>query len=160
MRLFWTLAALAVAFLFHTALSRIAPAEARIVDPFLLVLVYCGLVGGETHGMLAGAAGGWLLDVYFGGNVHGLAPLSKLLVGFAVGLGSTRFLLAAPTARLIVLFAAAVVDALLFGQLAGAFDVPVTSLSFGAVLARGVVNAALGLLVFHLLDRHWPGEGR
>ena len=53
------------------------PAEARFLDPFLLVVVYCALVGGETHGMLAGAAAGWVQDVHFGGSVLGLSALAE-----------------------------------------------------------------------------------
>ena len=59
--------------------------QARVFDPFLLVVVYCGLTGGEVHGMLAGAAAGWVQDVHFGGRILGLSGLSKLLVGFGVG---------------------------------------------------------------------------
>ena len=99
-------------------------------DPFLLVVVYCGLTGGETHGMLAGAAAGWVQDVHFGGRVLGLSGLTKVLVGFGVGVGSH----ALPPRRsrrprLLVLMVADVVDALLFGQLAAVFDVQAYELS-------------------------------
>ena len=113
MRAFWTVAALVAALAVQSGLSLIVPAWARVFDPFLLVVVYCGLKGGETHGMLAGVVAGWLQDVHFGGRVLGLAGLTKTLVGFGVGLAGTRFQLTEPGARLLVRVLAVVLDALI-----------------------------------------------
>lgn len=154
MRVFWTAVALLVAFLFQSALTHIVPRQARMVDLFVLVLVYCGLVGGETHAMLAGAAGGWVQDVQFGGGVVGLSGLTKVLVGFGVGLSGTRFHLTEPGARVLVLFAATLVDALVFERLASAFDVRIETLSLGGLLTRATLNAALGGVVFFYVDRY------
>jgi len=153
-KVFWTALALLVAFLFQSALTHIVPRQARMVDLFVLVLVYCGLVGGETHAMLAGAAGGWMQDVQFGGGVVGLSGLTKVLVGFGVGLSGTRFHLTEPGARVLVLFAATLVDALVFERLALAFDVRIETLSLAGLLTRAVMNAALGGLVFFYVDRY------
>jgi len=120
----------------------------------VLVLVYCGLVGGETHAMLAGAAGGWVQDVQFGGGVVGLSGLTKVLVGFGVGLSGTRFHLTEPGARVLVLFAATLVDALVFERLASAFDVRIEMLSLGGLLTRATLNAALGGVIFFYVDRY------
>ena len=57
-RAFWTAFAIAGAVLVETALGYLVASPGRYLDPFLLVVVYCALVGGETHGMLAGAAAG------------------------------------------------------------------------------------------------------
>ena len=154
MKVFWTALALLVAFLFQSALTHIVPRQARMVDLFVLVLVYCGLLGGETHAMLAGAAGGWMQDVQFGGGVVGLSGLTKVLVGFGVGLSGTRFHLTEPGARVLVLFAATLVDALVFERLASAFDVRIETLSLAGLLTRAVMNAALGGLVFFYVDRY------
>lgn len=154
MKVFWTAVALLVAFLLQSALTHIVPRQARMVDLFLLVLVYCGLVGGETHAMLAGAAGGWVQDVQFGGGVVGLSGLTKVLVGFGVGLSGTRFHLTEPGARVLVLFAATLVDALVFERLASAFDVRIETLSLGGLLTRATLNAALGGVVFFYVDRY------
>jgi rod shape-determining protein MreD len=153
MRAFWTALAILAALLLQTALSRLLPAQARVFDPFLLVVVYCGLTGGETHGMLAGAAAGWVQDVHFGGGILGLGALSKLLVGFAVGVGSTRFHLAEPAARLLVIILASLADAVLFAQLAKMFDVSSYALSPFGLVVRSVVNGGAGMVVFETLDR-------
>jgi rod shape-determining protein MreD len=153
MRVFWTALALLAALLAQTALGRVMPMQARVFDPFLLVVVYCGLTGGEVHGMLAGAAAGWVQDVHFGGRILGLSGLSKLLVGFGVGVGSTRFHLGEPVARLLVLMVATIMDAVLFGQLAQVFDVQAYALSPLGLIARAVVNGAVGMVVFETMDR-------
>jgi len=77
-RALWTAAALAGAVLVETGLAHLVTAPGRYLDPFLLVVVYCALVFGETHGMLAGAAAGWVQDALFGGRVLGISGLSKL----------------------------------------------------------------------------------
>jgi rod shape-determining protein MreD len=153
-KVFWTALALLVAFLLQSALTHVVPRQARMVDLFVLVLVYCGLIGGETHAMLAGAAGGWVQDVGFGGGVVGLSGLTKVLVGFGVGLAGSRFQLTEPAARVMVLFAATLVDALIFERLATAFDVRLQTLSLAGVFTRAALNAALGGVLFFYADRY------
>lgn len=147
-----TVAGLALALAAQTALSLMLPREARLFDPFLLVVVYCGLVFGETHGMLAGTAAGWIQDLQFGGAVTGLQALTKILIGFAVGATATRFLIAAATTRFLVLFAATLLDALVFERFALVFEVPASELSVAGLFARAALNAALGSALFQALD--------
>ena len=160
MTLFWTAAALIAALLLQTVLSLVLPGYARVFDPFLLVLVYCGLTGGATRAMLAGAAAGWVQDVHFGGPVLGLSGLTKVLVGFGVGVGSTRFHLAEPGARVLVLVVATLMDALVFNRLAAVFDVSAYALSPVGLLVRAVTNAVVGILVFEAIDRRLNAPSR
>lgn len=145
--------AIVAALLLNTAISHVSPHASRIFDPFLLVTVYCGLHGGETHGMLAGAAAGWVQDAHFGGTVVGLSGLSKVIVGFGVGVAGARFLLSGPLARASVLLAAGLLDALLVQALASAFEIRAHALPLPALLGRAAVNAFVGALVFEGLDR-------
>ncbi len=46
-------------------LTQVAPPQARLFDPFLIVVVYCGLAFGESYGMFGGTLAGWIQDVYF-----------------------------------------------------------------------------------------------
>lgn len=153
MKTFGIALTLLAALLLQTALTRVLPAQARIFDPFLLVMVYYGLSGGESRGMLVGALGGWIQDIQFGGSVLGLSGLTRVLLGFAVGMAGTRFHLSEPGPRALVLFMAALADALVFGALASAFDVGVTRVSPFSLLVRATVNATVGVLVFELADR-------
>jgi cell shape-determining protein MreD len=144
MRYAWTAAALLVALVLHSALGILAPSEVRIVDPFMVVVVYCGLTGGETHGMLAGAAAGWIQDIHFGGPIVGLSALAKLVIGFGVGVAGNRFMIVGTPPRSLTLFVAVIVEALLLHQLA--------LLTLFALIARATITALLGALVFETID--------
>ena len=152
-RAFWTALAITGAVLVETTLGYIVSSPGRYLDPFLLVVVYCALVGGETHGMLAGVAAGWVQDALFGGRVLGLSALSKLLVGFSVGAGAGRFLISGAAARTLVVLLATVADAVLVQWLASVFSVKVDLLSPLGLLSRATLNALVGGLLFALVDR-------
>jgi rod shape-determining protein MreD len=152
MRYAWTAGALLLALVLQSALGIVAPSEVRIVDLFLIVVVYCGLTGGETHGMLTGAAAGWIQDIHFGGPIVGLSALTKLLVGFGVGVAGNRFMIVGTSPRSLTLFAAVVAEAVLLRQLALVFDVPAGGLSVFGLLARATVTALIGALVFEAID--------
>jgi rod shape-determining protein MreD len=153
MRVFWTALAVLGALLLQSALSQVLPPSARLFDPFLLVLVYCGLAFGESHAMLTGAAAGWVQDVHFGGPVLGLSGLTRVVLGFLVGLAATRFQLTEAGPRGLVLLGAAVFDVLFMWGLASAFDVPVASPAASSIALRAFINAALGMALFELLER-------
>lgn len=152
-RAVWTALAVLLALLVQTVLGLLSPTAARVFDPFLILTVYCGLVGGSSHGMLAGAAAGWVQDVHFGGPILGLSGLSRTLIGFAVGVSTARFHLGEPLARVLVLMMATIVDALLLRWLAGVFDVHTAGLSPLGLLLRAGVTAAAGLVLFETVDR-------
>ena len=145
--------AIVVALLLETALSRLLPGGTRIFDPFLVVMVYCALVGGETHGMLTGMVAGWVQDVQFGGPVLGLSAFAKLLVGYAAGVAAGHFLIVGPAARALVLLLATLADALVFQWLASVFDLRVLDLSPLALASRASMNAIAGAFLYEVLDR-------
>jgi rod shape-determining protein MreD len=159
-RVFWTFLTIALAAAVQTALSHAWPGQAVVFDPFLLVMVYCGLTRGETHGMLAGAASGWVQDVIFGGRGVGISGLTKLLVGFVVGLAATRFLLVGVGAQVLVLFAATIADAVITRSLNSVFSIPSHELSAAGLATRGAVNAFVGVLLFSFIDSRLRREGR
>jgi len=159
-KVLWTAFALTSALLVQSALGQLAPGQARLFDPFLLVLVYCALTRGEAFGMLAGGAAGWIQDILFGGRVLGLSGLTKVLLGFGVGLAGSRFLLTSTGARTLVLLVTTIADALLHRWLAAVFDVPTLELSPSALLTRATVNAVLGVVSFGVVDRRLLGERR
>lgn len=153
MRVFWTLVAIALATAVQTGLSLVWPGEARVFDPYLLVMVYCGLTRGESHGMLAGAAAGWAQDVVHAGRIAGISGLTKVIVGFVVGLAATRFLLVGVGSQILVVFAATVADALITHSLASVFSIPTDELSVLGLAIRGAVNAGVGVVLFAFVDR-------
>jgi hypothetical protein len=92
-------------------------------------------------------------DVHFGGRVLGLGGLTKVLVGFGVGLSSTRFHLSELQGRVVVLLAATTADALLFGALAAVFDVEAYRLSPLGLVLRAAVNAVVGIVLYEAVER-------
>jgi rod shape-determining protein MreD len=152
-RAFWFGLALTGAVLVQTALGYVVAAPGRFLDPFLLVVVYTALVAGETPGMLAGVAAGWVQDVAFGGRVLGLSALSKLAVGYFAGLAGGRFLITTTPARATAVLAASVLDGLLVPWLASVFAIEVTPLGPLAFVARASLNALVGGLVFAAAER-------
>jgi rod shape-determining protein MreD len=149
----WTAAAILGAVLVQTALGYLFPGPGRVLDPFLLVVVYAALVGGETDGMLAGVAAGWVQDALFGGRVLGLSALSKLVVGFVVGLAGRRFLISGTASRALAVLLASVADALMVPWLASVFNVELLPLSLLEVLGRAFLNSLVGGVLFALLER-------
>jgi len=153
MKVFWTALAVVAALLVESGLSQVLPPAARLFDPFLLVLVYCGLSFGETHAMLTGAAAGWVQDVHFGGPVLGLSGLTKVVLGFLVGVAANRFQLTEAGPRGLVLLGAAAFDALFLWGLASTFDIAITPPTASSLALRAFINAVLGMLLFELLQR-------
>ncbi len=152
-RVFWTGAAVVGAVLVETALGYLVPGPGRFFDPFLLVVVSCALIADETHGMLAGVAAGWVQDVVFGGRVLGLSALSKLIVGYVVGLAGGRFLISGAAARALTFFMASLADGLLVPWLASIFSLELASLSGLTLLLRATVHALAGALLLALVER-------
>jgi rod shape-determining protein MreD len=152
-RLVWTGVAIVGALLVETGLSYLVIEPGRYLDPFLLVVVYSALSGGETHGMLAGVAAGWVQDVHFGGEVLGLSALSKLLVGFAVGAAGSHFLITSTSARTLVLLLATVADVLLVLWFASVFAIEAAPMSPMTLASRASLTAVVGGILFALIDR-------
>ena len=157
-RALWTALAVLGAVLVETALGYLLPGPGRYVDPFLLVVVYCALLGGESYGMLSGAFAGWVQDALFGGRVLGLSALAKLLLGFVVGLAGARFLISATTARALTVFFATLAEGLLVPWLASVFTLEALPQGPLVLLARATLNAALGGMLFALVERRLQRE--
>jgi rod shape-determining protein MreD len=152
-RVFWTGTAVFAAVLVETALGYLVPGPGRLFDPFLLVVISCALIGGETHGMLAGVAAGWVQDILCGGRVLGLSALSKLLVGFVVGLAGGRFLISGMAARALTLFLASIADGLIVPWLASIFSLEVSSLGMLTLLLRAAIHALVGAALLAVVER-------
>ena len=152
-RAFWFALALVGAVLVQTALGYLVAGPGRFIDPFLLVVVYAALAGGETRGMFAGVAAGWVQDVVFGGRVLGLSALSKLAVGYAAGVAGGRFLITTPGARALAVLAASVADGILVPWLASVFQIEVTPVGPLAFVGRACANALVGGLLFAAVER-------
>jgi rod shape-determining protein MreD len=141
------------AVLVETALGYLVSEPGRYLDPFLLVVVYGALRGGEGQGLLAGVAAGWVQDLLFGGPILGLSALSKLLVGFVVGAAGSHFLISGASARALVLLLATAADALLVQWLASVFGIEAAPMSPLTLASRATLTAVVGGVLYALVDR-------
>ena len=147
----WSGLALGSAMLLQTFLDLWVPTMPGMLDPFLLVLVYAALTGGETRGMLTGAACGWVQDILFSGPIVGLSALSKRLVGFGVGLAGARFMVVGAGPRALVLVSAALLDVLLYERLAAMLGAAVSELALTRLLLRATLTAAVGVPLYGVI---------
>ena len=152
-RLFWTAVAILGAVLVETALGYLVSEPGRYLDPFLLVVVYCALRGGEGQGLLAGVAAGWVQDLLFGGPILGLSALAKLLVGFVVGAAGSHFLISGASPRALVLLLATAADALLVQWLASVFGIEAAPMSPVTLASRATLTAVVGGVLYAGIDR-------
>ncbi len=159
-RLFWTAVAMLGAVLVETASGYLVSEPGRYLDPFLLVVVYCALRGGEGQGLVAGVAAGWVQDLLFGGPILGLSALAKLLVGFVVGAAASHFLISGASARAAVLLLATAADALLVQWLASVFGIEASPMSPVTLASRATLTAVVGGALYAGVDRRLQGSER
>ena len=149
------LALLAGALVLQILASHRVPWFQRSVDLVLLVVVYFGSLGARVGSMLAGAAGGLLEDVWFGG-LMGLHGFTKTLIGYLLGGLGARFDLTSPAARLIAVLLATLVErgvepAVLLGLGMQAAPVDLADLVW-----RSTGNLLVGALFFFSLATKRP----
>jgi rod shape-determining protein MreD len=141
------MAVVLVSVLFQVALARYT-VGGRFVFDFVLVGVVCAaLQWGPVAGILAGTMGGLLQDV-LAGEIVGIGGLAKTLVGCAAGIVGTQFVLARPSARMIVVAVATVVHRLTLLALHGLIEQHWPAVSWTAMLAETAINAGVALIVF------------
>jgi rod shape-determining protein MreD len=142
--------ATALALALQTTLARFIRGGAG-VDLVLIVVVYAALSWGPVTGLLAGTFAGLMQDALSFGII-GIGGLAKTVVGFLVGVIGTQFIVAHALPRFVVFFAASVLHAVLF---IGAYELLGLS-TFGAPVGRVAMqalgNAAIGLIVFRVVE--------
>ncbi len=83
MKLAGYLAALFLAVVVHVVLQRFLPPVARVVDPFMVLVVVFALEAKPLGGMVAGTAAGWTKDALTG-SFFGLHGVALTILGFVV----------------------------------------------------------------------------
>ena len=131
---------------------RYLPAIAGFFDFFLIVTVYYAMTTRQVNGMLTGGACGLFQDA-LSGPIIGMNAFSKALLGYSIGVLSTKVMLQSTSARMLVLAVATLLEAgILFALhlvLGLSADFPASS----EVLAGTLGNVLLGGALFAALDR-------
>jgi len=145
------LGALAAAIVLQATLSGMSMAGGTRVNLVLVAVVYVALAFGAVTGLLAGTAGGLAQDALAGGIV-GIGGLSKTLVGFVVGVLGAHFIVAQPVPRFVMFVGASLAHELCFQAVYALVESRPFTVQYSPVLLQALVNAAVGVLAFQLVD--------
>ncbi len=146
------IAALAVALLLQSTIAGMSFAAGSRVNLVLVAVIYVALAYGAVTGMLAGCAAGLVQDAIAGGIV-GIGGLSKTVVGFFVGVLGAQFIVSTPVPRFLMLFGASLVHELCFQALYALVEAHSIRLQLSGALIQALVNGAVGITVFMLVER-------
>jgi len=141
----------AIGLLLQVAFARFAIGGRFAFDFVLVAVVFAAMESGAVAGMLAGTIGGLLLDVVSGG-VRGESGLVDTLVGYVAGEFGTRFVVAKPQARALIVAAATIAHALMMSGLKAVIGQTWPVLAWTAMLESVVINAFVGWVAFYLTE--------
>jgi rod shape-determining protein MreD len=152
MRTAGVLAALALALLLQTTLAGMSMAAGTRINLVLIAIVYVALAFGAVTGLLAGTAGGLAQDALAGGIV-GIGGLSKTVVGFLVGVLGAQFIVSQPVPRFVMFVGATFVHEVCFQALYALVESRAFTVHYAATLIQAVVNGAVGIAAFLLVEQ-------
>lgn len=135
----------------QTSLTRFTIGGGWALDLVLVAVCFCALSWGPAAGILAGTLGGLAQDALSDG-VLGVGGFSKTLVGFLAGAVGAQFIVAQFVPRLVVFVAGTFVHQLCFWGLYALIDQRATAVPWSAVMMQSLINAAIGLLAFQLIE--------
>jgi rod shape-determining protein MreD len=152
MRTAGVLAALGLALLGQTTLAGVSMAGGTRVNLVLVAVIYVALAFGAVTGLLAGTAGGLAQDALAGGIV-GIGGLSKTVVGFLVGVLGAQFIVSQPVPRFVMFVGATFVHEVCFQALYALVESRAFTVHYAATLIQAVVNGAVGIAAFLLVEQ-------
>ena len=147
------LVALGAAYLVHLVGVSVWPLLPRVVDPFLLVVVWYSMRTGPVGAELIGTATGLVQDGISGG-LFGLHAFADTLVGYGVALAAQRIVVGQQAARVLVFACAAVLQQLVLAGLLRALvggNAPLPSV--GAFIGKVLMTALLGAALIGMESR-------
>ena len=149
-------AILSVAVLAALLLQTLLPLKiplARLMDFPLLVVIYFALMRrSRVYGIVAGTAMGLLQDALSHGYI-GIFGICKAIVGYLAASASTRFELESLLARTVLTGVFVLVHDLCLAALQRVLLESPPPFQPIATASSVLVNVALGLIVFQILDR-------
>jgi rod shape-determining protein MreD len=150
-RVLWIVLAVAAALTLQSTLARFAGAAAGAVDLVVVVVVAASLLGGPVTGMLTGSGAGIVQDALSGGVV-GIGGLAKATVGFLGGVVAQQFDVSAWLPRLVLLFVATLVHAVLFMGAYALLDLRAFPSPIASAAIEGLGNVAAGAALFGIVE--------
>ena len=155
--------ALLAAYLVQLVGVSVSPLFPRIVDPFLLVVVWYSMRTGPLGAELIGTATGLLQDGLSGG-LFGLHAFADTVVGYAVALAAQRVVVGQQAARVLIFAASAALQQLvLVGLLRSMVGANAPLPSWGSIIGKVITTALLGAALISMESRartHWSSWQR
>lgn len=145
------IAAIALALVLQTTLTRFLVRGTVAVDLVLVAVVYVALTSGSVTGMFAGTFAGLAQDALSTGII-GIGGLAKTIVGFLAGVIGTQFIVTNSVPRFVVFFLATALHALIFMGLYVVLDLRHFGAPYGAVAGQAFGNAFVGVLAFQVVE--------
>lgn len=146
------LVALALACLAQMLGLAVTPDSGRLVDPFLVVVVWLGMRTSPVLAQIFGAGTGLVQDALSGG-LFGLHAFANTLVGHGVALAAQRVVVGQQAVRVLIFGAASALQQATLAVLMIAMldDPPLPHLGFAA--GRVLVTAVLGAILISIESR-------
>jgi len=145
------LIAIALALALQTTLARFVVGGTAALDLVLVVVVYVALTTGPVSGLLAGSVAGIIQDALSSG-VIGIGGLAKSIVGFAAGVIGQQFIVTAALPRFVMFLGATALHAAVFMGLYVLLELRTFPAPWAAIASQAVVNAAVGMIAFTILE--------
>jgi rod shape-determining protein MreD len=145
------LVAIALALALQTTLARFVVGGTAALDLVLVVVVYVALTTGPVSGLLAGSVAGIVQDALSSG-VIGIGGLAKSIVGFAAGVIGQQFIVTAALPRFVMFLGATALHAAVFMGLYVLLELRTFPAPWAAIASQAVVNAAVGMIAFTIIE--------
>jgi rod shape-determining protein MreD len=143
--------AIALALALQTTVARFVVGGTAALDLVLVVVVYVALSTGPVAGMLAGSVAGIIQDALSSG-VIGIGGLAKSIVGFAAGVIGQQFIVTAALPRFVMFLAATAAHAAVFMGSYVVLELREFPTPWTAVASQALVNAAVGMIAFTIVE--------
>jgi rod shape-determining protein MreD len=146
-----TILGIAVALILQSVLAWMTGSVRLPVDLVLVAVVTTALLYGRVAGLLGGTLAGLTQDALVG-DVIGIGGMASSLAGFLAGYIGTQFIVTQTIPRFLLFAGATAVHGAVFNGLylllgLRRFDQP-----YFDVTVQALVNAAIGIVVFGLVD--------
>jgi len=151
MRVAGVLIAIALSLALQTTLARFVVGGTAAIDLVLVAVVYVGLTSGAASGLLAGSVAGLIQDALSSG-VIGIGGLAKSIVGFAAGVIGQQFIVTAALPRFVMFLGATALHAAVFMGLYVLLELRTFPAPWAAIASQAVVNAAVGMIAFTIIE--------
>jgi rod shape-determining protein MreD len=146
-----TILGIAVALILQSVLAWMTGSVRLPVDLVLVAVVTTALLYGRVAGLLGGTLAGLTQDALVG-DVIGIGGMASSLAGFLAGYIGTQFIVTQTIPRFLLFAGATAVHGAVFNGLYLLLGLRRFDQSYFDVTVRALVNAAIGIVVFGLID--------